>query len=104
MKRLTLMVGAITWMYTARWVDQLLFPDNLPSADRIVPELQHLGVGDFVPDGPPDTQCGFVVVAEEPERHVVLHSTTHLPLSWRRRGIAGVDWSARMPSCFRRTT
>ena len=23
--------------YTARWVDQLLFPDNSPSAERIVP-------------------------------------------------------------------
>ena len=79
--------------YTARWVDQLFFPSNLPSADRIVPELQHLEVGDFVPDGAFDTLCGFVVVEEEPERHLVLRSTSHLPLSWRRRGIAGVDWT-----------
>jgi hypothetical protein len=79
--------------YTARWVDRLFFPDNLPSADRIVPELQHLDVGDFVPDGAPDTLCGFVVVGEDPERHLVLRSTSHLPLSWRRRGIAGVDWT-----------
>jgi hypothetical protein len=79
--------------YTSRWVDRMFFPDNLPSADRIVPELQHLDVGDFVPDGAPDTECGFVVVAVEPERHLVLHSTSHLPLAWRRRAIAGVDWT-----------
>jgi hypothetical protein len=79
--------------YTARWVDALLFPENLPSADRLVPELQHLEVGDFVPDGAPDTLCGFVVAAEEPGRHLVLRSTSHLPISWRRRGIARVDWT-----------
>jgi len=39
--------------YTARWVDQMLFPANGPSADRIVPELQHTRVGDFIPDGAP---------------------------------------------------
>jgi len=79
--------------YTAGWVDRLLFPDNSPSAARIVPELQHLEVGDFVPDGPFDTLCGFVVVDTAPQQHLVLRSTSHLPLSWRRRGIAGVDWT-----------
>jgi hypothetical protein len=79
--------------YTARWVDQLFFPDNSPSAETIVPELQHLEVGDFVPDGALDTLCGFVVVDEVPLEHLVLRSTSHLPLSWRRRGIAGVDWT-----------
>jgi hypothetical protein len=78
--------------YTAHWVDELFFPQNRPSADRIVPELQHLDVGDFVPDGIPDSLCGFVVVEEVPQRHLVLRSTSHLPLSWRRRGIASVDW------------
>jgi hypothetical protein len=39
--------------YTARWVDRALFPKNGPSADRIVPELQDLKVGDAVLDGPP---------------------------------------------------
>ena len=86
-------VGTGPGWYTARWVDLLLFPQNLPSADRVVPELQHLDVGDVVPDGPPDSRCGFVVVEEEPLRHLVLRSTSHLPLSWRRRGIAGVDWT-----------
>jgi hypothetical protein len=79
--------------YTARWVDRLLFSDNLPSAESIVPELQHLEVGDFVPDGAFDTLCGFVVVEEVPQQHLVLRSTSHLPLSWRRRGIAAVDWT-----------
>src|SRR5690242_10894110 len=46
--------------YTARWVDRLLFPANRPSARTILPELQGLRVGDFVPDGPPETGCGFV--------------------------------------------
>ena len=79
--------------YTARWVDQLLFPNNGPSADRIVTELQHLELGDFVPDGPPETECGFVVEALDVNRSLVLHSTTHLPLSWRERSGAQLDWS-----------
>jgi hypothetical protein len=35
--------------YTARWVDRLLFPANRPSADRILPESQHLQVGGRIP-------------------------------------------------------
>lgn len=79
--------------YTARWVDRLLFPANLPSATAIQPELQHLQVGDFVPDGAPETGCGLYVDALVPERSLVLHSNSHLPTSWRRRGIAELDWS-----------
>ena len=48
-----------------------------PSADRILPEFQGLRVGDIVPDGPPGTAY-FNVVAMEPERFLVLHSTTHV--------------------------
>jgi len=67
--------------YTARWVDRAFFPDNLPSADRVLSEYQQQSVGDFVPDGPPERECGFVVrELAEPER-LVLNSTTHLPLS-----------------------
>ena len=77
--------------YTARWVDRLLFPANGPSADRIVPDLQHLRVGDFIPDGPPDAQCGLIVEVLEPNEALVLHSTTHLPRSWRAK--ARADWS-----------
>lgn len=79
--------------YTSRWVDRLLFPDNAPSADRIVPELQHLCVGDWIPDGSPDTHCGFVVKQLEPRRHLVLHSTEHLPPDFQQRFDAWIDWS-----------
>jgi hypothetical protein len=77
--------------YTARWVDRLLFPANGPSVDRIVPELQDIGVGTFIPDGPPHTECGLTVAAIEAERALVLRSGSHLPMSWRRH--ATLDWS-----------
>lgn len=77
--------------YTARWVDRLLFPANRPSAERIVPELQDIAVGTFIPDGPPETGCGLHVVALVPEHALVLRSDSHLPLSWRSR--ATLDWS-----------
>jgi hypothetical protein len=79
--------------YTARWVDRLLFPANRPSATEILPGLQHLQVGDFVPDGPPETGCGFVVEDLVANHHLVLRSTTHLPRRWRDSGVAAVDWS-----------
>jgi hypothetical protein len=79
--------------YTARWVDKLLFPANRASADQVVQEFQDLQVGDFIPDGPPETECGFVVEQLEPPRLLVLHSTSHLPLEWRRNRKASVDWT-----------
>jgi hypothetical protein len=79
--------------YTARWVDRLLFPANWPSTTRIIPELQDLHVGDFVPDGAPETGCGFVVEHLEPRRALVLHSTTHVPSAWRERRHTELDWS-----------
>lgn len=79
--------------YTPRWVDVLLFPDNAPSAEQILEDHQSLQVGDFVPDGPPDTGCGFVVRDVEPEQHLLLESTTHLPASWRRRETAHLHWT-----------
>ena len=79
--------------YTARWVDRLFFPANRPSADRIIPELQAVRVGDFIPDGAPETECGFIVEHVEPQRALVLHSTSHLPPSWRERRRAELDWS-----------
>ena len=82
--------GRAGW-YTARWVDRLLFPANGPSTDQVVPELQDIEIGTFIPDGPPETECGLIVEGLEPERALVLHSTTHLPLSWRER--ASADWS-----------
>lgn len=82
--------GRAGW-YTARWVDRLLFPANGPSADRIIPELQDIDVGAFIPDGPPESECGLHVVSMDPGRALVLRSTSHLPPSWRDR--ATVDWT-----------
>jgi hypothetical protein len=77
--------------YTARWVDRLLFPANGPSADRIVPELQTIDIGTFIPDGPPETECGLYVVDLDQERALVLRSNSHLPKSWRYH--AALDWT-----------
>ena len=82
--------GRAQW-YTARWVDRLLFPNNGPSAEVIIPEFQTLEVGDFIPDGRPETECGFIVHEIDPNRALVLHSTSHLPRAWRNR--ASLDWS-----------
>jgi hypothetical protein len=49
------------------------------SAERIIPELQRLAVGDTVPDGPPGTAF-FRVAALEPQRALALFSTTHILL------------------------
>ena len=78
--------------YTARWVDRLLFPANWPSAARLVPDLQRpLAVGDRIPDGPAGT-AWFVVEDVDQPRLLVLHSTTHVPASWRVRTGASIDW------------
>ncbi|HEX9259008.1 MAG TPA: hypothetical protein VF855_05675 [Acidimicrobiales bacterium] len=79
--------------YTARWVDRLLFPANWPSAERVMPELQDLAVGDEVPDGAPETECYFVVEELEPNRHLLLHSRSHLPPEFRDRFGAWIDWT-----------
>jgi hypothetical protein len=79
--------------YTPRWVDVLLFPDNLPSADTVLPGYADLRVGDVVPDGPPETGCGFEVREVHRNVGLVLESTTHLPASWRNSGIAGLHWT-----------
>ena len=85
--------------YTARWVDELLFPANRASADHIVEELQDLQVGDVIPDGPPETECGFMVEQLASPQLLVLHSTSHLPLEWRRSGKGhgfSTWWQSRM--------
>ena len=78
--------------YTPRWVDRLLFPDNLPSADRLDPELvRALRPGDRIPDGRPGTAEFVVEVADAPNT-LVLHSRTHLPPGWQERFGASLDW------------
>jgi hypothetical protein len=79
--------------YTPRWVDQLLFPANQPSADRIVPEYQNLEVGDQIPDGPPESGCFFVVERLEPEHALVLHSRSHLPPALAKDERYAIDWT-----------
>jgi hypothetical protein len=79
--------------YTAEWVDRLLFPANWPSATELVPELQRpLSVGDQIPDGPPGT-AWYVVEQVDPPHLLVLHSTTHLPATWRDRLGVSIDWT-----------
>jgi hypothetical protein len=69
------------------------FPANRPSTHRIIPELQHLQIGDRVPDGAPETGCEFVVAQLKENRHLVLHSDQHLPPAWEERFEAWIDWT-----------
>ncbi len=62
--------------YTPHRLDRLS-RDQHRSADRIVPELQHLDVGDRVPDSD-DWSAFFTVEAIEPPHALVLHSTRHV--------------------------
>lgn len=64
--------------YTPRWVEALFFRDNAPSADHLIEEYDELVVGEFIPDGPPEAECGFFVREVEPQRYVVLESSTRL--------------------------
>ena len=79
--------------YTPRWVDRLLFPANQPSLDVLDPGLvRDLAAGDTIPDGPPGT-AWYVVEEAGPPGTLVLHSTTHVPPSWRDRFGAAIDWT-----------
>jgi hypothetical protein len=79
--------------YTSPLVDRMLFPVNEPSVDYVIEDLQDRRVGDFIPDGPPETECGYVIRSIERDRSLVLYSDSHLPLSWRRRLGARLDWT-----------
>ncbi len=48
---------------------------GVPSADRIIPEFQHIEVGDILP-WTPTAEDGFIVRAVEPERALVLGEDT----------------------------
>jgi hypothetical protein len=79
--------------YTPHWIDRLLFPANWPSRDVLDPGLVHdLRTGETIPDGPPGTAWYVVDVAEAPHS-LVLHSTTHVPPSWREKLGATIDWT-----------
>jgi ketosteroid isomerase-like protein len=53
---------------------------GIPSAERIIPELQHVEVGDILP-WTPTADDGFIVRAVEPERALVLGEETG-SISW----------------------
>jgi hypothetical protein len=78
--------------YTYPWVDRWIWHIDNPSADRIVDAFQDLRVGDIVPDGEPGT-AWYVVRQLDPERSLVLHSTTHLPPAVRNRVWVSWTWS-----------
>lgn len=84
--------GRAGW-YTYRWVDRLLFPNNAPSAETILPQFQGLQAGDKIPDGPPESGCFFVVERIEANRLLVLHSTTHLPASLLQDPKVALSWT-----------
>jgi hypothetical protein len=73
--------------YTPHWLDRLTFGIEQRSADRIVPELQQLEVGDRVPDSD-DWSTYFRVAEVDPPHALVLHSTRHV-----MRPIRTIDFS-----------
>lgn len=86
------------WWYTDanwyKWVDKYIWHTSHPSSpDHIIPELQHLEVGDTILDGPPGTAF-FTVAKLEPDRVLALYSTTHIlmmaPASLRNNPQAGI--------------
>ena len=66
-------------LYSYDWLDRLFGFLDRPSATRILPEFQHLAVGDTIPlgQGP-----GWPVAAIEPRRALVLDM----------RNTGGIDW------------
>jgi len=56
-------------MYSYDWIDQILGILDRPSAARIIPEYQHLEVGDVIPMG---SGPSWPVKAIEPNRSLVL--------------------------------
>ncbi len=56
-------------MYSYDWIDRLLGILDRPSADRILPEFQHLEVGDVIPMG---SGPSWPVAAIEPNQSLLL--------------------------------
>jgi hypothetical protein len=61
-------------LYSYDWLDRLFGYLDAPSADRILPEFQHLVVGDVIPVG---RGRGFPVTVLEPCRALVLSDTNN---------------------------
>jgi hypothetical protein len=66
-------------LYSYDWLDRLFGYLDRPSATRILPEFQHLAVGDEIPLG---RGPGWPVAALEPNRALVLDM----------RNMGGLDW------------
>jgi hypothetical protein len=62
--------------YLSERLDRLVWRIENPSVDRVVPELQHLAVGDVVPDSVNGT-AHFRVIMLQPASALVLHSRRH---------------------------
>jgi hypothetical protein len=60
-------------LYSYDWLDRVFGYLDAPSAERILPQLQHLAVGDEIPIG---RGGGFPVTAIEPFRSLVLGGRT----------------------------
>jgi len=71
----------------------LLFPANGPSASQILPQHQDLSVGDWILDGPPEADCHFEVELLEPNKMMVLRSTSHLPPQVRDNDRVRMLWT-----------
>lgn len=85
--------------YTSPWIDRHIVHTDNPSTGHIVEELQHVEVGDTIPDGEPGTAF-YVVKRVDPQRVLVLHSDTHLPPAWREPSVgAWVDWTWAFVLC-----
>jgi hypothetical protein len=65
-------------LYSYDWLDRLFGFLDRPSADRILPEFQHIEVGDKIPWGHGDS---LTVAAVEPNKSLVLDYRGH-----------GMDW------------
>lgn len=67
-------------LYSYDWLDRLFGYLDRPSADRILPQWQHLRVGDVIPIG---RGGGFPVKAIDPGRSLVLGGyAKHVEWSW----------------------
>jgi hypothetical protein len=63
--------------YTPHWLDEMMWGERPRSADEIVHAHQDLTVGDRVPDSA-DWSVYYIVEELEPERHMILHSRSHV--------------------------
>jgi hypothetical protein len=61
-------------LYSYDWLDRLFGYLDRQSANRVLPEFQHLAVGDVIPMG---RGKGFPVSAMDPHRALVLADTSH---------------------------